>query len=185
MANAHKKPRARYDEGVETDAEKRRQASAAATREGRREGVGGVLPYGITQETEHILLAAIANGLSFTAACAKAGIHYGTFADWMLKGSDAKTSARLKTPEAEAEAVYAAFVARVRAAESAAEERAVASITGAMERDWRAGAWWLAKRNKAEWGDNTAAVAVEATGSVSIVLPDNGRDRISVNDQES
>ena len=178
MANSLKKPRPRYDPPVKTDKEVREAVSKTMKRTGiLPDGGKGTLPYGITPEKEHVLLALVRKGLPFSTACAKAGISYLTFCDWMIRGGDPKSNDKQKPPPGEEREPYAGFVIRVREAEADAEEMMIDALVGARDKDWRSAQWWLSKRNPAEWGERGAAVNVEAGGSVTILLPDNGRDR--------
>jgi len=178
MVNLHKKTPPRYDPGVKTDKETRDAAS------GKRKGLpgGGTLPSGIPPDKEHTLLALIERGLPFSTACAKSGISYFTFCEWMIRGGDEKSTDKRKPAEGDEQEPYVGFVLRVRAAEAEAETKAVDALMGFADKDWRAMQFWLSKRNPAEWGDRGTSVSVESGGSVTILLPDNGRDREKINE---
>jgi len=178
MVNLHKKPRARYELPVKSDKEIREAASKniKKTSLGHKQGI---IPYGITPEKEYVLIELIKRGLPFGTACAKAGVSYFTFCDWMIRGGDPKSNDKHKPAQGDEQEPYASFVLRIREAEADAEDQAIAALVDAYPKDWRAAQFFLSKRNPTEWGDRGASVSVEAGGSVTILLPDNGRDRES------
>lgn len=66
---------------------------------------------------------------------------------------------------------YAAFRAAVPAAEAEAELRCVGVIRRAADTDWKAVAWWLARKNPERWGyERRHRVAVQS-GTGVIVVP--------------
>jgi hypothetical protein len=81
------------------------------------------------------LYDALANGATRAAAAQKAGISKETFYQWCRAFPD--------------------FVDLVHRAEAEAELKALAAVTSAFSgdrTDWRAGAWWLERRRRAEYG---------------------------------
>lgn len=133
-------------------------------------------PYAITPAQREQLVLLIARGLPMTSSCAKLGIRYETFCDWMERGGHANRHGKTTVDPDDAVEPYKSFVAAIRAAEIDAETVMVDALMGAADRDWRAAMFYLKTRRPDEWGDKSAAVNVEANGGVTIFLPSNGRD---------
>ena len=125
------------------------------------------------------LRKAISMGNSFASACALAEVDYDLCRRWMALGGYPLSGRETKdaiSPD-NAEEPYRSFAAVMRSAAAEAEDRAVQQVMSAGNRDWRASAWWLERRNPDEWAaQKEAAVKVATTGGVQIFLPDNGRE---------
>jgi hypothetical protein len=126
------------------------------------------------------LRKAISMGNSFSSACALAEVDYDLCRRWMalggypLSGHSTKDSVSVE----EAEEPYKSFAQVMRTAAAEAEDRAVQQVMSAGNRDWRASAWWLEKRNPDDWAtQKEASVKVASTGGIQIFLPDNGREK--------
>lgn len=103
------------------------------------------------------ILEAIRDGLPYTTACALAGIHYSTFAEWKLKGEDPASP-------------YAEFAMSVKEAEAEAEALHVKRIESASKNgQWQASAWFLERRHPQQWG-RTERQEQQHSGQVEIVV---------------
>jgi transposase len=113
-------------------------------------------PTKLTDEVEEEVLKAIRAGASLAAAAQFAGIDASTFYRWTERGDLAGTG--------RADARFRRFRTRVEQARAQAEVRDVTIIAKASERDWRAAAWRLERRNPQRYG--RAAVAEALPGEV-------------------
>ena len=149
---------------------------------GRYTSPTALIPSSVQSIDEHkirTLRKAISLGNTFSTACAVAEVDYDLCRRWMalggypLSGRETKDSVR---PE-DAQEPYKTFASVMRAAAAEAEDRAVQQVVSAGNRDWRASAFWLERRNPDEWAaQKEAQVKVATTGGVQIFLPDNGRE---------
>jgi len=111
------------------------------------------------------LLEAIRIGNYYDAACGLAGVAYGTFREWIVRGeADSKTGVA---------SIYAAFRDDVQAAELEAEGRIVAMWRQQIPNDWRAAERFLAKRFKRNWQDQGGVFGLPGMegGSVNVIIP--------------
>ena len=97
----------------------------------------------------------LAQGISRQAACGMVGLGVETVRPWMSKGKD---------PEAIDHARYQAFRCAVLKAEAEAEAAMVAHITAAAPESWQAAAWWLERKQPAQWGRVTRTHLSADTG---------------------
>lgn len=115
-------------------------------------------PTKLNADKQSKILEAVREGLPYTTACALAGIHYSTFAEWKLKG------------EQDPESVYADFAMAVKEAEAEAEAANVKRIRSAADNgQWQAAAWILERRHPDKWGRTDRQ---QVSGQVSIVNVD-------------
>ena len=92
-----------------------------------------------TSERAHAICALVRAGVSKKAAANQEGISEVCLHDWIKRG-------RL------GERPYAVFAEEMEIAAGAAEATIVQKVFSAADGDWRAGAWWLERRNQAEYG---------------------------------
>ncbi len=83
-----------------------------------------------------VLLAAVRAGNRLSVAARAAGLAPSTVEEWMRRGRG--LDVRPATP------VFVRFVEAVEVAQAAAEAEAIAAVRGAMAKDWKAAAWYLA-----------------------------------------
>lgn len=95
---------------------------------------------------------AILAGSSFRAAAEFAGVAESTFHSWLARGR-AEEGARRRDP---GERCYVLLAQAVEQASGRAEVRAAMTITKAQETDWRAAAFFLERRDPANWGKHLA-----------------------------
>jgi hypothetical protein len=97
----------------------------------------------LTDEAAKRILDAILMGATHATACRAARIGKSTFYSWLQKG------------EHEAGGLFRDFLDAVRRVEAQRECEALAHIAQAAEHDWRAAAWFLARRYPGRWGRTT------------------------------
>lgn len=95
-------------------------------------------------------------------ACALSGVRTVTFDSWMLRATKDRSN--------QSDSLYVLLVEKMNAAESAWESHAVGLIGSHGEKDWKAISWLLARRNRADWGDEKKAAPVPAPAEVSITV---------------
>lgn len=95
----------------------------------------------LTEERREKLLAALRAGNYRNAACAHAGLDYGTFANWMTIA---------KRPDAPAE--LSGLRESVLKAEGESVAHLVATIKKASLEQWQAAAWLLERKHAPQWG---------------------------------
>lgn len=131
-------------------------------------------PYTISPQQRLLLVQAIQQGNTFTAACRLAGVSPHTFKTWMMKGGDPESDSDEKSSDPQEP--YKSFAEDVRRAEAESETVLVGRIRGHSTTDWKAASWLLQRRFRDTWGDHDKGVQVTTEGAVQIVLPDNKRD---------
>lgn len=122
--------------------------------------------YAIDEDKQLKLVTHIENGCSNREACRIVGVKEDTFKDWLKRGR-----------ADDAEDPYKTFADEVEKAEAKAVYKAEAAINSAFDKDWKAAAWYLARKRPEQYADKPS-VALATTGNVSIYLPDNGRDAV-------
>jgi len=117
-------------------------------------------PTKLTLEASGRIVQAVKAGNSLEVAAAFATVHRSTLQRWLQRGDPEKSAKR--------DAPYREFRAEVEAARAEAEVRAVARVTQAAEKDWRAAAWFLERRCSQRWGrspvedsDNSKPLSVQ------------------------
>lgn len=109
----------------------------------RRKGAGR--PSILTPELTEKVGLFVRSGATIETACAAAGIHKDTLYTWMKKAAVDRNRGKT-TPET-------VFTDAVEQGLAIADIRDIAYIEAAASRgDWRAAAWRLSRRNRAEWG---------------------------------
>jgi transposase len=97
-------------------------------------------PVKLTPEIRGRLCEALRDGNYYEAACAKAGVHYGSFRNWMRKGRRAKSGE------------FFEFFKAVREAEADAETAVVQQWRSQIPENWQAARDFLARRFPDRWG---------------------------------
>lgn len=103
-------------------------------------------PSKLTEKLKTELLALIREGNYLDTACAVVGVDYRTICDWIQRGTDAHPS-RSNNRE------FAQFVHEYNKAKAEAEANLVRCVNKAADKDWKAAAWKLARRDPLKWGD--------------------------------
>ena len=99
------------------------------------------------------ICSCIRAGSTFRAACQYSGVNYHTAYEWLRQGmTDADGTlllpGRSRYRNRVDREIYRRFAEQVENAKGVAELKANASITRAMDDDWRAAAWWLERINQ-------------------------------------
>lgn len=136
------------------------------------------------------LFEGIKHGLSYSLACARAGVDYSTFRRWIEKGSQ------------QASGEYHDFCDELAAAEADGALVNVLRIKDASKKDWRAAAWLLEARHPDEYGrkrievtgkdggpvesavEATVQAQVEHTGEVQVHVDQEAIDLTRLTDAE-
>jgi hypothetical protein len=124
--------------------------------------------YKFVEETAKRILLSIRGGNFPEVAAAAAGISRATLLDWLKRGRRGASPALRD------------FAAEYEKAEAQAEEMAIAGITGAGRRDWRAYAWRLERQHFNRWGRRDKVEHVGEDGAplaapqVVLYMPDDG-----------
>lgn len=118
----------------------------------------------LTKRPEDIgrIVGLIESGADPLSACQSVGISHGRFREWMRRGED--DDAR------DIETAYAAFYTCVTQASAIAENRMVERIAS-EEKDWKAQAWVVSRRNPNAWGERkTIEHSGPGGGPVSVAV---------------
>lgn len=99
----------------------------------------GGRPSKLTPEVKRKLLSALRGSNGYEPACAFAGIHYGTFRNWMAKGEAAKSGE------------FFEFFKDVQEALAIGEISAAAEVRQAGKQDWKALMAILERRHPERW----------------------------------
>lgn len=94
----------------------------------------------LNNKIKDLIIESIKEGNTNEISAKLAGISQATFYNWMAKGREAEKG------------IYRNFVEEVEMAEAFAMAGAVKNIKRAGEEDWRASAWYLERRDPANWG---------------------------------
>lgn len=94
----------------------------------------------LNNKIKDLILDAIKDGNTNETAAKLAGISESTFYNWVAKGKEAEKG------------IYRNFVDELEIAEAAAFAESVKNIRTAGKEDWRASAWYLERRDPANWG---------------------------------
>lgn len=151
-----------------------------------KKSTGGQRP-SLSPERQQLICQALREGHYQGTAAQLGGISYSTYQDWMRRGrverkegidgiyARFEEACRLAMAEAEAEALRHVREAsrgwkeRTIETESGADGKVKERVTETVKRDWRAAAWFLARRHSRDWGDK-ASVNVEVEIPPMIVI---------------
>ena len=97
-------------------------------------------PTKLTPEVQEVIVDGINAGLTFGLTCARAGVTYATFYNWLEKGEAAKSGALME------------FFDAVERAKADSALRLVSQITLQAPTDWRAAAFMLERRFPDDYG---------------------------------
>lgn len=100
----------------------------------------GGRPSKLTPEIQSRICAVLRAGNYREVACAKAGVHYATFARWMADGKAATAGP------------FREFHDAVKRAEAYAEAKLLGQIRTASVENWQAAAWMLERKTPDRWG---------------------------------
>jgi len=107
-------------------------------------------PTKLTKKRLRAILEPLRAGGTRKAAAASAGVGESTLHDWLRAARGGGTS------------LQGELLIEVERAEAQAEARATGVITAAVEGgDWKAAAWWLERRRRADWGRQLLEVGGE------------------------
>lgn len=101
----------------------------------------GGRPSKLTPELQEEIVISIKRGDWTETTCATVGIDKSTFYAWMKRGKKETRHTR-----------YKKFYEEVKRAQAISEARAVAIISKAAEKYWKAGAWMLERKYPEKWG---------------------------------
>jgi transposase-like protein len=142
--------------------------SPAPRRPRRPRGPGR--PSKLTPQVESIVLNGIRCGASYKGACVAAGIHPTTLSAWKRKAKE--------QPHSE----YGAFIRKLRKADQEGIVACVAHIQKAAQKDWRAAAWLLERRDPKRF---SMKYRVEHGGKTELTLVDLfTRSRVDYNENK-
>ncbi len=104
-------------------------------------------PTKLTPEVEGRLVQAISVGATYKDACAYAGISYQTFLNWKKRAQRSETQEDEFDDEPEETTDrFVEFFDRIKRAQGEAAVGWLTTISKAVRRDWKAGAWILERR---------------------------------------
>jgi len=107
-------------------------------------------PSKLTPETSDRILTMLRAGSHIGDACGAAGIDDSTYGRWLERGRCASSG------------IYRDFLLSARKAQSEANVRCVVQISNAAQKNWKAAAWLLARRDPDHWGaQRTVKVQVQ------------------------
>jgi transposase len=116
-------------------------------------------PGKLTPATHKAIVDAVRAGNYAETAARAAGIHPGSFYNWMEKGREAK------------QGIYFEFLNAIEKAKASAEIRDVSLIERAATDTWTAAAWMLERKFPSRWGRREKLeVAGDGGGPVKIVI---------------
>jgi hypothetical protein len=124
----------------------------------------GGRPTKLTPKVQEEVCSAIRAGNTFEAAASYGGISPASFYSYMDKGRQSYEKGRRRTK-------FTEFLEEVTRAKSVAEVALVANINKAGEKDWRAHAFLLERRNPSDWGRHDRLSAnVTESGTVKKMI---------------
>lgn len=103
-------------------------------------------PSKLTEQVKEELLALIREGNYLDTACACVGVDYHTVREWIRRGTDSH-------PTRKNSVEYANFAKEYNKAKAEAEANMVRCVNKSADKDWKAAAWKLARRDPLKWGD--------------------------------
>jgi transposase len=95
-------------------------------------------PTDLTPEVQERICKALRAGNTYKDAAEYGGVDPSTMRNWMARGRKGQEP-------------FAAFLAAVKKAETAAVMKAVKAIRKAGDKNWTAYAWWLERKRPDEW----------------------------------
>lgn len=107
-------------------------------------------PSKLTEELKQELLTLIREGNYLDTACACVGIDYRTVCDWIQRGTNTH-------PTRKSNQEFVQFVQEYNKAKAEAEKHFISCVRKAADKDWKAAAWTLARRDPLKWGDIKSA----------------------------
>lgn len=113
-------------------------------------------PSKLTEKLKTELLDLIRQGNYLHTACACVGVDYRTVREWIRRGTN--DHSRKNSGE------FAVFAQEYSKARAEAETHLVGIVRNDSDKDWKAAAWLLARRNPLKWGD------VKATSLEELIL---------------
>lgn len=129
--------------------------------------------YECTDEVIHEFVDWLQHGATLTMACDRTeGITMDVYQRWMGKGAPQVTEDGEVVEEGEEP--YATFRSKVLEAKGVAEKEALRRIKAA--KSWKSDAWLLERTRGDDYEKNAQKHEHEVKGSVTVTLPDNGRD---------
>lgn len=126
------------------------------TRRGRPDN-----PLIVDELARDVIVEAVANGASFGAACAAAGLDRGTAYHWIRDGERILAERDKAVEQDEPYEIelhllpYAEFVTALRDAKDRGTVEILKAIRAHVKTDWRAGAWILSHSRGAEFADQS------------------------------
>jgi hypothetical protein len=105
--------------------------------------MAGGRPTALTHEVKRAILASLRAGNYISTACQAAGVAESTFYKWAKEAEEGKNKAICE------------FIESCKQAISKAEEDGIVTVKTAGAKDWKAIAWWLARRHSKRWGNNS------------------------------
>jgi hypothetical protein len=121
----------------------------------------------------------LAEGASLNNAKAIAAVADTRFREWMRKGGDAGHNKGVDLTD-EAPEPYRTFALAVRAVQATYNHSILTHVNKAAERDWKAGAWLLERREPDTYGQSKVGIGVQVNdggkAQVLIYVPENGRE---------
>lgn len=115
------------------------------------------------------LTEALAQGVTVEAACGLAGIHQRTFYVWQRLGLNAleKQERGEKLDRVDLDALN--FILKIQEAEARAELYHIQNINRAAEANPQYSRWWLSRRRRAAFGDESPEGA-RTTGAIEVIV---------------
>lgn len=125
----------------------------------------------LTEEVAEKICAELRDGTTQKSAAEFSGIHHDTFRSWLSRGRKGKEP-------------YATFLAQVLEAKAIGKRKMLQHVKTAAEKDWKAGAWILARQDPEEFGEKhlhkhegTIQIDMgEMFGKLIGMLPEGERD---------
>lgn len=130
-------------------------------------------PSKLTDETVKKLMEAIIDGNTYEAACNYAGISYSVFADWVRKGEE--YTKMLEGGQKGIRWEFINFLKELNRAKAEAEVNLVKKIKEAGDKDWRANAFLLERRNPEQWAKKVF-LNEESNREIKIIFEDEDAD---------
>ncbi len=138
----------------------------------------GGRPTKLTPEVQEQVCTAIRAGNTFEAAAAYGGISPASFYSYMDKGRQSYEKGKRRTK-------FTEFLEEVTRAKSTAEVALVANINKAGDKDWRAHAFLLERRNPEDWGRRDRIKAdITESGTVRKVIVIKRLAEVAIEDEE-
>lgn len=121
-------------------------------------------PTKFTEEYRQKILTNLRSGCSIRVACQAAGVSESLFYEWQAAGREAAERREKGETLTDHQQTLVEFLEGIHSTYTAVEVQSLAQIRAAGQKEWRAAAWIVERRNPQEWGPPTARTELTGAG---------------------